>query len=182
MSQESQNFIRKFLIVVFTVIFIAVAILISLSLIKPSEKTVVISKVLPHPISIVWSSLIDRTHYLNSKKEIEKYVIYDTILPRWTEFYSRQDSIENKTVIVKKNRCYTYVSYNRKYEQINGFIIQLDSLSPQSTNMTVKENSIFFNNWANIYFHIFKPKAIASFEILKVENTIAYMNNKLNKL
>lgn len=182
MSIIPQNFLSKLLIVVFIVIFMGVMALLTLSFFKPSDKTNVKTKTLPYSISKVWTSIYDRSYYLNSKKEIEKFTIYNSARPQWTEYYTGRDSVENRSVVVVKNKFFSYVSINRKYEQINGFMIRLDSVSTNSTKITIAEKSIFFNNWANIYFRILKPQALINFEHLKIQNTILFMNSNQEKI
>lgn len=166
---------------VFGLIALGVLALIALSFIKLDTRPVVQSKIIPYSISEVWESLYHKEHYLNSKKEIIKYAIYDTLSPRWVEYYSPNDSVENTTISMTQRRTYHYAISNRKYEQTHDIRIALDSIAPDETKVSITEKSIYLNNWSNIYFRLFRKTTVADFEILKIENTLTSMHSQTQK-
>ncbi|MFY7861022.1 MAG: hypothetical protein ACOVP5_02255 [Chitinophagales bacterium] len=171
--------LRKSLVIILIVCFLGVLTLIFLTFLRPKAAEISDSKAIPYSISKVWSAVFDKKSYLQSKKEITKYTIYDTVLPRWTEYYGMNDSQNNKAVLVRKNSRFHYVSWSYRYEQIVGYKIKLDSIKPDQTLVSITERPIYYNTWASIYFNFLKPKATIQYEFLKVENTIQYMDSVL---
>lgn len=172
--------LRKSLVIILIVCFLGVLTLVFLTFLRPKTSGNSDSKTIPHNISKVWTAVFDKKNYLQSKKEIIKYNIYDTIVPRWTEYYGANDSQNNKAVLVQKNSRFHYVTWSYRYEQIVGYKIKLDSIQPDQTLVTITEKPLYYNTWANIYFNILKPKATIQYEFLKVQNTIQYMDSVLN--
>jgi len=177
---DSQRFVQRLLAIVFGIIALGVLALIGLSFIKLDSRPTVQSKVISFPIDEVWKSVYQKENYLKSKKEIVRYTIYDSIRPQWVEYYSPNDSVENRTLSYEKNHLLRYLISNKKYEQTHEITIRLDSLAPQKTAIKVTEKSAYINNWSNIYFRLFHKDAVAQFEILKIENTLQYIQRQKN--
>lgn len=179
MNYSKSGFLGKSLAIFLTIMFIIIIGMIVLTFIKPESKINSLNSIVDAPIDIVWQSIYDKKLYLATKKEIIKSTIYDTVIPRWVEFYSPSDSVENKAVKVEKNKLFTYAIINRKYEQVNGIAIRLEKVSESKTKVTIVECSQYFNSWASIYFQLFHPNTVVDYELVKIKNTITSLTNPL---
>jgi hypothetical protein len=171
--------LHRSLAFIFGFVFIAIAALIFISFLNPKGKVNESSQVFNQPIDKVWKVISDKRIYLDSKPEIAKYNIYDTVLPRWVEYYTPQDSVENKSSKSIANKQFVYTTVNRKYEQINGFNITLDSIAPTKTKVSIKEFSRYLNTSAGMYFQLFKPTAVLDYEFAKINHTLQYLDSNI---
>jgi hypothetical protein len=151
--------------------------MVCLTFIKPEPILNYQTKVIEYSLDKTWMAIYNKSYYLNSKKEITKYTIFDTTMPRWTEHYSSTDSVENKTIelINKKKFCYSII--NKKYEQVNGIAIRIDSIGVNQTKLSIAECSQYFNSWASIYFKLFHPNTVIDYEFVKIKNTLQFIDN-----
>lgn len=181
MENRHNTFQTRSLAVIFGLIIISLIGMLALHLFKPKPKTNIQSKVLDYPVSSVWNAVYEKAYYLRSKKEIMKYSIYDSVKPNWTEYYSPNDSVQNKTTAyhVKKSMNYTIV--NLKYEQLHNISIALDSISSTQTKVTIAEKSIYNNAWAGIYFQMLHPHTVLDYEFVKISNTLQYIDSVSRK-
>lgn len=179
MNYSKSGFLGKSLAVFLTLMFLVVVAMIVLTFIKPDARTNRLSSEIDAPIDQVWTCIYDRKLYLATKKEIIKSTIYDTIIPRWVEFYTPSDSVENRAVKVETKRLFTYTIINRKYEQVNGIAIRLDKINDTKTKVTIVECSQYFNSWASIYFQLFHPNTVVDYEFIKIKNTLTSLTNPI---
>lgn len=177
MENFSSNFKRRSLAVLFSLCFLIAIGMVILTFIKPEAILNCQNQEINTSLDTVWKAIYDKKCYLTSKKEIIKYVIYDTILPRWSEYYTPSDSVENKVTKMESKRLFCYTIMNRKYEQVNGIAMRLDSISQNKTKVTIVECSQYFNSWASIYFKLFHPKTVIDYEFVKIKNTIQFIKN-----
>jgi len=177
MTEGKNGFLSKSLAGILLLIFIAVITMVSLTFFKPQNKINILSKTLDFSSAKIWEAIYIKNYYLSSKKEITKSIIYDSVKPQWTEFYTASDSVENKTYKYISKKQYSYAIINRKYEQINGIAIRLDSLSENKTKVTIAECSEYFNSWAGIYFQMLHPNTVIDYEFVKINNTIKYIDS-----
>ncbi len=181
MSENQNPLFRKSLSILLAFFFLCVLGLIALSFIKPKTIESVQTRTMNYPVQKVWNSFFHPDLILKTRKDIDKYQVYDTISPRWVEYVGNKDTIEYKTIITQKNKRIHYLVVQRKYEQFNGFMISLDSIDTLHTRVTIREKSLYYNNWANIYFKILKPEVLIDFEFEKIDKTIQTLDS-LNQL
>lgn len=162
---------------VFGFIFLSVAVLLALSFFNPKSNIKHANKTISHSTASVWQAIYNKELYLKSKKEITRYHIYDSISPKWVEYYTPNDSIENRTTSYTEKSRLTYASMNRKYQQVNAFSYRIDSLAPQRTRVTISEYSRYFNLWGSLYFQLFRPNTVLEYEFVKLENTLTYLDS-----
>lgn len=175
-------FLRKSIVVILVFFLLAVIGLVSLTFLRPGQKPITESRIINSNINKVWQSIYHKELYLNSRKEISKYIIYDTINPKWVEYYGSSDSQNAFTVLSSVNSRFHYVTYSKKYLQVAGYQIKLSPISEDQTKVSIIEHSIYYNTWANIYMRILKPKASIDYEFLKITNTINYIDSQQNNL
>ena len=180
MNSSKNNFLARLSAFVFGAIFLSVAVLLGLTFFVPESKIRKLENTLDYPIAQVWKAIYEPSHYLKAKKEITKYKIYDTVLPRWTEYYTPQDSIENKTTKVIQQMKLTYGIINKKHQQVNAFSFKLEAVNDKQTKLTIHEKSRYFNVWGSIYFQLFRPNTVIDYEYVKITNTLKYIDS-LNK-
>ncbi len=179
MNYSKSGYLGKSLAIFLTLMFIVIVGMIVLTFIKPESKINSLCSEIDAPIDQVWRCIYDKKLYLATKKEITKSIIYDSVMPRWVEFYTPSDSVENKAVKVVKNKLFAYSIINRKYEQVNGISIRLDKVSEIKTRITIVECSQYFNAWASIYFQLFHPNTVVNYELLKIKNTYTSLTTPL---
>jgi len=180
MNSSKNTFLARLSAFVFGAIFLSVAVLLGLTFFVPESKIRKLENTLDYPIAQVWKAIYEPSHYLKAKKEITKYKIYDTVLPRWTEYYTPQDSIENKTTKVIQQMKLTYGIINKKHQQVNAFSFKLEAVNDKQTKLTIHEKSRYFNVWGSIYFQLFRPNTVIDYEYVKITNTLKYIDS-LNK-
>jgi hypothetical protein len=179
MNYNASGFKGKSLAIIFTLMLLISVAMIVLTFIKPDARINRLSSEIDAPIDQVWTCIYDKKLYLATKKEIIKSTIYDSIKPRWVEFYTPSDSVENVAYKVEKNRLFTYTIINRKYEQVNGIAIRLDKINEKKTKVTIVECSQYFNSWASIYFQLFHPNTVVDYELVKIKNTLTSLTNPI---
>lgn len=172
MEETQSKLNNKLTAIIFGIIFLAVIGMLSLTFFNKKPKVKSLSKVYPQNVATVWEALTKKNIYFSTKPEITKFVIYDSINPRWVEYYGRLDSINNETVRIDFHKNWNYNIINRKYEMVNGITIKLDSLS-NGTKVTIYEKSIYQNIWARTYFGVLKPSIVLDYEFLKLDNCLS---------
>lgn len=177
MEDRKNKVLGKLLAGVFLLVLIALIGLISVTFFVPESSIHSDTRELEYPSHRVWKAIYDRKYYLQSKNEIQSYIIRDSFKPRWVEKYTPSDSVENKTTSFIPFRKMTYFIINRKYQQINGFSFHLDSLSPNKTQLTCYEYSRYFNVWGAVYFQLFYPNTVLEYEFIKINNTLKYIDS-----
>ena len=176
--KESQNYmLSRISAFVFGVIFLSVIVLVGLTFFNPESKMNRSERIINQPLSKTWQAIYNKKNYLQSKKEINKYTIYDSLNPRWVEFYTPSDSIENLTTSWIPLKKMTYATINKKYQQINAFSYRLDSINQKDTKVTIYELSRYFNVWGSIYFQLFHPKTVIDYEFVKLNNTLTIIDS-----
>jgi hypothetical protein len=180
MNSSKNTFLARLSAFVFGAIFLSVAVLLGLTFFVPESKIRKLENTLDYPIAQVWKAIYEPSHYLKAKKEITKYKIYDTVLPHWTEYYTPQDSIENKTTKVIQQMKLTYGIINKKHQQVNAFSFKLEAVNDKQTKLIIYEKSRYFNVWGSIYFQLFRPNTVIDYEYVKITNTLKYIDS-LNK-
>ncbi|MBL7790645.1 MAG: hypothetical protein JNL75_12520 [Chitinophagales bacterium] len=176
--QENQNkILNKLSAFVFGIIFLSVIILLGLTFFNPEPKVNSSEKLINQPLSKTWQAIYDKKFYLVSKKEITKYAIYDSIRPRWVEYYTPSDSIENITSSLEPLEKITYATINRKHQQINCFSYRLYAIDSHHTKVKIYELSRYFNVWGSIYFQLFKPNTVLDYEFVKLNNTFSTIDS-----
>ena len=177
MNSSKNNFLARLSAFVFGAIFLSVAVLLGLTFFVPESKIRKLEHTLDYPIALVWKAIYEPNYYLKAKKEITKYKIYDTVLPRWTEYYTPQDSIESKTTKVIQQMKLTYGIINKKHQQVNAFSFKLEAVNDKQTKLTIHEKSRYFNVWGSIYFQLFRPNTVIDYEYVKITNTLKYIDS-----
>jgi hypothetical protein len=177
MDQEQNKLLRKISALVFGIIFLSVIVLLGLTFFNPDSKINRSEKIINQSPTKTWQAIYDKKYYLQSKKEIIKYKIYDSLLPRWVEYYTPSDSVENQTKTIIPKTKFTYFTINKKHQQINGFSYRLDSISENQTKVKVYELSRYFNVWGSIYFQLFHPNTVLDYEFVKLNNTISIIDS-----
>jgi len=177
MNQNKHSFLGRLSAFVFGAIFLSVLVLLALTFFVPKGKMRKAEYTLDYPRQRVWQAIYQPTYYLSSKKEISKYKVYDTIMPRWTEYYTSQDSIENRTATVIPMHKLTYGILNRKHQQINAFSFRVDAIDAKHTKLTIYEWSRYFNVWGSIYFQLLRPNTVLDYEYVKIHNTLTYIDS-----
>jgi len=176
--EESRNrILSKISAFVFGLIFLSVIILVGLTFFNPEAKINRTDKIIYQPLAKTWQAIYDKKYYLQSKKEIIRYKIYDSLSPRWVEFYTPSDSIENKTASWIPLKKLTYATLNTKHQQINTFSYRLEALDSNHTKVTIYELSRYFNIWGSIYFQLFQPSTVLDYEFVKLNNTLQYLDS-----
>lgn len=177
MNTSSQGFLGKLLAAIFGLVAIALVCLIGIIFFVPKTKINHKSETLPYSQEKVWAALSNKKFYLSSKKEIEKYRIVDSLKPRWIEYYTANDSVENITTsLVDKSRL-TYAIVNRKYQQVNAFSFRLNASDSLHTQVDYYELSRYFNAWGAVYFQLFYPNTVIDYEMVKLRNTLQYIDS-----
>ncbi len=179
MDYNASGFKGKSLAIIFTLSIVLSIAMVALTFIKPDTKTNSLSSEIDAPIDQVWKCIYDKKLYLATRKEMIKSTIYDSINPRWVEFYSPSDSVENVTYKAVNNRLFDYTIINRKYEQVNGIAIRLEKINEKKTKVTIVECSQYFNSWASIYFQLFHPNTVLDYELVKIKNTLTSLTNPI---
>lgn len=177
MKESNSNLKNKFTALVFGLIFISVAGLLALTFFSKAPKTKTFSKNYTNTPDEVWTALTDKNVYFNSKPEIVKHTVYDSIKPTWVEYYSPSDSIKNVTTAIFPKKQWSYKIINEKYEMVNSVQIQLDSIH-EGTKVTISEISEYQNVWARTYFSFFNPNTVMDYEFVKLENCLAALKMK----
>lgn len=177
MEEPKNGVLGKLSAFVFGLIFLSVIGLLGLTYFVPDSKINVEERILSQPIKKTWKAIYEKKYYLQTKKEISKYTIYDTILPKWVEFYTPSDSIENKTIRFTPMKKLTYVTVNTKHQQINAFSYRLDSIDNNHTKVTIYELSRYFNVWGSIYFQLFRPNTVLDYEFVKLNNALIIIDS-----
>lgn len=177
MDQEQNKLLRKISALVFGIIFLSVFVLLGLTFFNPDSKINHSEKIINQSPTKTWQAIYDKKYYLQSKKEIIKYKIYDSLSPRWVEYYTPGDSVENQTKTIIPKTKLTYFTINKKHQQINGFSYRLDSISENQTRVNVYELSRYFNVWGSIYFQLFHPNTVLDYEFVKLNNTITLIDS-----
>lgn len=178
MNSSKNNFLARLSSFVFGAIFLSVAVLLGLTFFVPEDKIGEVEYTIDYPIAQVWQAVYKPSYYIKAKKEIIKYRIYDSILPCWTEYYTPQDSIENKTTTVIPQKKLTYGIVNQKHQQINTFSYKLEAVNDKQTKLSIYEKSRYFNVWGSIYFQLFRPTTVIDYEYVKIKNTLKYIDSQ----
>lgn len=177
MEESQKNILSRISAFVFGLIFLSVIALLGLTFFNPESKMNRSERIIDQPLSKTWQAIYDKKNYLHSKKEISKYTIYDSISPRWVEFYTPSDSIENLTTSWIPSKKMTYATVNKKHQQINAFSYRLDSIDKNHTKVTVFELSRYFNVWGSLYFQLFHPNTVIDYEFVKLNNTLTSIDS-----
>lgn len=180
MEEVQNNLLGRISAFVFGIIFLSVFILLGLTYFNPDSKMNRSEKIINQPLTKTWRAIYDKKFYLQTKKEIIKYTIYDSLSPRWVEFYTPSDSIENNTSSWIASKKLTYATVNKKHQQINAFSYRLDSIDNNHTKVTIYELSRYFNVWGSLYFQLFHPNTVIDYEFVKLNNTL-YIIDSLAK-
>jgi hypothetical protein len=176
--EESRNkLLSRISAFVFGFIFLSVIALVGLTFFNPESKINSSEKIINQPVTKTWQAIYDKKYYLLSKKEIIKYTIYDSVNPRWVEFYTPSDSINNQTTTYIHSKKLTYAIVNNKHQQINSFSYRLDSIDDTHTKVKIYELSRYFNVWGSIYFQLFNPNTVLNYEFVKLNNTLSIMDS-----
>lgn len=181
MEEKKSSLLGKSLAIILGIVFIIILGMGGLSFFKPENKINKQSRDIDENINIVWKAIANKNYYLSSRKEITNFIIYDSLRPRWTEYFGKQDSVENRVYKLKEKKLFSYTIINRKYEQVNGIAILLDSIQDKKTKITIVECSQYFNTWAGIYFQLFHPNTVLDYEYIKINNTIHYIDSLSKK-
>lgn len=177
MKESQNNVLSRISAFVFGIIFLSVIVLLGLTFFNPDSKMNRSEKTINQPLAKTWNAIYDKKFYLQSKKEIIKYKIYDSLSPRWVEFYTPSDSIENVTTSWIPAKKLTYATVNSKHQQINAFSYRLDSIDNNHTKVTVFELSRYFNVWGSLYFQLFHPNTVLDYEFVKLNNTLTIIDS-----
>jgi hypothetical protein len=177
MEESKNKLLSRISAFVFGFIFLSVIVLLGLTFFNPDSKMIRSEKTINQPINKTWNAIYDKKIYLQSKKEIIKYKIYDSISPRWVEFYTPNDSIENLTASWIHAKKMTYATVNTKHQQINAFSYRLDSIDNKHTKVTIFELSRYFNVWGSLYFQLFSPNTVIDYEFVKLNNALATIDS-----
>lgn len=177
MEEHKNRVLSRISAFVFGIIFLSVIALLGLTFFNPESKMNHSERIINHPLTKTWQAIYDKKYYLQSKKEIIQYKVYDSLSPRWVEFYTPSDSIENKTASWIPSKKLTYATLNTKHQQINALSYRIDSLDHNRTKVTIYELSRYFNVWGSIYFQLFQPSTVLDYEFVKLNNTLQYLDS-----
>lgn len=181
MEEVKNKLLSRLSALVFGTVFLGVISLIALTFFVPTPTINTKEQIIDYPIVRVWEAIHKKNYYLQSKPQISKYKIYDTILPSWTEYYTPSDSTENKTKSIVLYKKLTYAIINAKHQQINTISFHLDSISPNQTKVKIYELSKYFNVWGAVYFQLFHPNTVIDYEFIKLKNTLEYQSGTLKQ-
>jgi hypothetical protein len=163
--------------ILFGSLFLVTLFLVSLTFFAPKKFCSKVTLHLEVPDSIVWKALTDKNLYKKTRPELSKFVLYDSIKPRWVEYFTLSDSVVNETIRMTPKSQWSYCVKNLKYEQVNYFNYLIVPNNHETT-VFITENSSYLNIWARVYFGIFNKNAAIKFEELKLKNNIQYIVNQ----
>jgi hypothetical protein len=176
-NNNQSKFLGKLLAAILFIVFIVLIAMITLTFLAPKNTKFEVAKTLPYPIDSVWHASIDLETYRISRENITKFIVKDTTIPKWVEYYGNSDSIEVKTTHLKPNTYKYYIVFSQKYEQAIGVGMYL---TPQgdSTHVVLKGKSIYQNVWGRVYYTIISPNTVSDFEFYKLECVLKKKYNR----
>ncbi len=171
------KYLGKILAGILFFVFIVLLAMISLTFFAPKKTVFELSRTFPYPIDSVWNASNDLETYKISRENITKFIIKDTLKPRWVEYYGNSDSMEVKTTHFKPNSYKYYIVLSQKYEQAIGVGLYLTSKN-DSTIVSMKGKAVYQNVWARVYYTILSPNTAAEFEFYKLESVLKKKYNR----
>lgn len=171
------KFLGKLLSAILFVVFIVIVGMITLTFLAPKNTTFEASKTLPYSIDSIWNASNDLETYRISRENITKFIIKDTVKPKWVEYYGNSDSMEVKTTHFTPNSYKYYIVLSRKYEQAIGVGMYLSSKG-DSTTVVLKGKTVYQNVWARVYYTLLSPNTASDFEFFKLENVLKKKYNR----
>jgi hypothetical protein len=106
---------------------------------------------MPYSDTLIWNTLTNKYAMQHYRKDIMKLSVHDTTGDSWAEFSSVKDSILCTRIVNVPYKAYGIKMMNKKNELINIFTYSFRSISKDSTEISITENSKSYNKSADVF-------------------------------